>query len=139
MWTFASPLCGQANIHHYWPPFQWITVKYRSNACQIEIIKYVQSIGIEIFLLISIWFSLRNLQIPSFTTIVPLRHILWSPIRPLPGKPSSSRGGGGGRIIRALTAFYILEDFRSDVVLFVCEINVSLIMCCWLTSCRLYF
>ena len=102
-----------ANIHHYWPPPQWITVKYRSNACQIEIVKYVQSIGIELSLLISIWLSLRNLQIPGFTTFVPFKaHSVISNQTTSRKKPSSSRGGGGGRIFRALTAFYILEDFR---------------------------
>ena len=95
-WIFTSPLCGQGNIHPYSPPFQWITVKYRSNACQIEIVKYVQPIGIELSLLISIWLSLRNLQIPGFTTIVALRHILWSPIRPLPGKTILLEGRGRG-------------------------------------------
>ena len=70
LWIFTSPLCGQGNIHHYWPPLQWINVKYQSNACQIEIVKYVQSTGIELFLLISIWLSLRNLQIHGFTTFV---------------------------------------------------------------------
>ena len=89
-------LCGQANIHHYWPPLHWITVKYRSNTCQIEIVKYVQSIGIELSLLISIWLSLRNLQIPGFTTFVPFKAHSVISYRTTSRKNHPLRGEGEG-------------------------------------------
>ena len=96
LWIFTSPLCGQGNIHHYWPPLQWINVKYRSNACQIEIVKYVQSIGIELSLLISIWLSLKNLQIPGFTTFVPFKAHSVNSYQTTSRKNHPPRGEGEG-------------------------------------------